>query len=144
MFHDRAKVANIEGNPVRMDIDEAGRMIGIPLIINVVLDGDKRPVQLLAGEPVAVCQAGAATCAAIYGVAVPEKFDIAIASCGGHPKDITLYQAQKGLAHAAASRQARRKDPAARGLSPGVGDDVYFEYVSRFPTPEAALADFKG
>lgn len=143
MFHDRAKVANIEGNPVRMDIDEAGRMIGIPLIINVVLDGDKRPVQLLAGEPVAVYQAGAATCAAIYGVAVPEKFDIAIASCGGHPKDITLYQAQKGLAHAAQAVKPGGKILLLAACPQGVGDDVYFEYVSRFPTPEAALEDFK-
>jgi len=143
MFHDQAKVANIQGNPVRMDIDEAGRMIGIPLIINVVLDGDKRPVRLLAGEPVAVCQAGASTCAAIYGVTVPEKFDIAIASCGGHPKDITLYQAQKGLAHAAQAVKPGGKILLLAACSQGVGDDVYFEYVSRFPTPEASLEDFK-
>jgi nickel-dependent lactate racemase len=126
-----------------MDIDEAGRMIGIPLIINVVLDGDKRPVQILAGEPVAVYQAGAATCAAIYGVAVPEKFDIAIASCGGHPKDITLYQAQKGLAHAAQAVKPGGMILLLAACPQGVGDDVYFEYVARFPTPEAALEDFK-
>jgi len=143
MFHDRAKVANIEGNPVRMDIDEAGRMIGIPLVINVVLDGDKRPVQVLAGEPVAVYQAGASTCAKIYGVVVPEKFDIAIASCGGHPKDITLYQAQKGLAHAAQAVKPGGKILLLAACPQGVGDDVYFDYVSRFPTPEAALEDFK-
>lgn len=144
MFHDRAKVAVIEGNPVRMDIDEAGNMIGIPLIINVVLDGNKCPVQILAGEPVAVYQAGAATCGKIYGVPVPEKFDIAIASCGGHPKDITLYQAQKGLAHAAQAVKPGGKILLLAACPQGVGDDVYLEYVSRFATPEAALEDFKG
>ncbi|NQU03476.1 MAG: DUF2088 domain-containing protein, partial [Syntrophaceae bacterium] len=38
MFDEKAHVANIEGNPVRLDIDEAGNMIGIPLVVNVVLD----------------------------------------------------------------------------------------------------------
>ncbi len=143
MFHDLARVANIEGNPVRADIDEAGRMIGIPMVINVVLDGDKRPVQLLAGEPVAVYRTGAATCAAIYGVAVPDPFDMAVASCGGHPKDITLYQAQKGLAHAAQAVKPGGKILLLAACPQGVGDDVYFEYASRFPTPQAALEDFK-
>jgi nickel-dependent lactate racemase len=144
MFHEQAKVANIEGNPVRLDIDEAGQMIGIPLIVNVVLDGDKRPVQILAGEPVSVYRAGADTCAKLYGVHVQEKFDIAIASCGGHPKDITLYQAQKGLAHAAQAVRPGGKILLLAACPQGVGDDVYFEYVSRFATPEAALEDFKG
>ena len=144
MFHDRAKVANIDGNPVRMDIDEAGRMIGLQMIVNVVLDGEKRPVRILAGEPEAVYRAGAETCAKIYGVAVSEKFDIAVASCGGHPKDITLYQAQKGLAHAAQAVKPGGKILLIAACPQGVGDDVYFEYVSRFPTPEAALEDFKG
>lgn len=143
MFHEKAKVANIEGNPVRLDIDEAGRMIGIPLVINVVLDGEKKPVQVLAGDPVAVYQAGAETCAKIYGVPVPEKFDMAIASCGGHPKDITLYQAQKGLAHAAQAVKPGGKILLLAACPQAVGDDVYFDYVSRFETPEAALADFR-
>jgi nickel-dependent lactate racemase len=143
MFHEKAKVANIEGNPVRLDIDEAGGMIGIPLVVNVVLDAEKRPVQVLAGEPVAVYRAGAVTCAKIYGVAVPEKFDIAIASCGGHPKDITLYQAQKGLAHAAQAVKPGGKILLLAACPQQVGDDVYFDYVSRFRTPEEALADFK-
>jgi nickel-dependent lactate racemase len=45
----------------------------------------------------AVLKEGAKTGAALYGVAIEHKFDIVIASCGGHPKDISLYQAQKGL-----------------------------------------------
>ncbi|MDD4997350.1 MAG: transcriptional regulator, partial [Syntrophales bacterium] len=77
------------------------------------------------------------------GVAVSEKFDIAVASCGGHPKDITLYQAQKGLAHAAQAVKPGGKILLVAACPQGVGDDVYFEYVSRFPTPEAALEDFK-
>ncbi len=144
MFNEKARVANIVGNPVRSDIDEAGDLIGIDLVINVVLDTCKRIVKLLAGEPKAVCQEGAKICAALYGVAIQEKFDIAVASCGGYPKDINLYQAQKGLAHTAQAVKPGGKILLMAACPQGVGDEAYFQYVSRFPTPDAVLEDFKG
>lgn len=143
MFNEKARVANIEGNPVRSDIDDAGDLIGIPLVINVVLDASNRVVNLLVGEPKAVYQEGAKTCAALYGVAIREKFDIAVASCGGHPKDINLYQAQKGLAHTAQAVKPGGKILLIAACPQGIGDEVYFEYVSKFPTPEAVIEDFK-
>jgi len=143
MFHEKASVASIEGNPVRSDIDEAGGLVGIPLVINVVLNASNRVVKLLAGEPVAVFQEGAKTCAAVYGVAIQEKFDIAVASCGGYPKDINLYQAQKGLAHAAQAVKPGGKILLMAACPQGVGSEVYYEYVLRFPTPEAALEGFR-
>jgi len=143
MFNEKACVANIEGNPVRSDIDEAGNLIGIPLVINVVLDASNRVVNLLVGEPKAVYQEGAKICTALYGMAIRESFDIAVASCGGHPKDMNLYQAQKGLAHAAQSVKPGGKILLVAACSQGVGDEVYFEYVSKFPTPETVLDDFK-
>ncbi len=143
MFNEKARVANIEGNPVRSDIDEAGDLIGVDLVTNVVLDTAKRIVRLLVGEPKAVCQEGAKTCAALYGVTLQEKFDIAVASCGGYPKDINLYQAQKGLAHAALAVRPGGKILLMAACPQGVGDEAYFGYVSRFPTPDAVLEDFK-
>ena len=142
MFNENARVANIEGNPVRSDIDEAGDLIGIHLVINVVLDASKRIVKLLVGEPKVICQEGAKACSALYGVGIKERFDIAIASCGGHPKDINLYQAQKGLAHAALAVKPGGKILLMGACPQGVGDEVYFDYVSRFTTPEAVLEDF--
>lgn len=143
MFNEKARVANIEGNPVRSDIDEAGDLIGIDCVINVVLDTSGRIVRLLIGAPKVVCQEGANTCAALYGVAIQDKFDIAVASCGGYPKDINLYQAQKGLAHAAQAVKPGGKILLIAACPQGVGDAVYFDYVSRFPSPEAVLDDFK-
>ncbi len=143
MFDKNAHVANIDGNSVRLDIDEAGDMIGIPLVVNVVLDASNRIVKLLAGESVAVYRDGARTCAALYGVAIDEKFDIVVASCGGYPKDLNMYQAQKGFAHAALAVKPGGKILVLAQCPQGVGDDVYFDYVEQFPTPEAVLADFK-
>jgi nickel-dependent lactate racemase len=143
MFHDDARVGVLEGNPVREDLNEAGSMIGIDLAVNLIMAPSKEVVQILAGDPLDMLMQGAETCAALYGVAIDEEYDIVIASCGGYPKDICLYQAQKGLNLAS---QAVRKGGHILLLAAstqGVGDDVYFDYVSQFTSPEEVLSDFK-
>ncbi len=143
MFHDDARVGVLAGNPVREDLNEAGTMIGIDLAVNLIMAPSKEVVQILAGDPMEMLTQGAETCAALYGVAIDEEYDIVIASCGGYPKDICLYQAQKGLNLAS---QAVRKGGHILLLAAstqGVGDDVYFDYVSQFTSPEEVLADFK-
>ncbi len=143
MFDPNARVGVMEGNPVREDLDEAGGMIGIDLAINVVLDADKKVVDLLAGAPGEVLKKGARTCAQIYGVEVDRKFDIVIASCGGYPKDISLYQAQKGLNLASQAVKRGGKILLLAACPQGVGDDIYFDYVCQFATPEEVLEDFQ-
>ena len=118
-------------------------MVGIHLAVNVVLDADKNAVWLHAGDPDAVLQDGARVCAAVYGVAISEKFDIVIASCGGYPKDICLYQAQKGLNHASIAAKPGGKILLLAACPQGVGDDAYYNYVCQFATPEEVLEDFR-
>jgi nickel-dependent lactate racemase len=143
MFFDGARVGRIAENPVREDLNEAGEMVGIHLALNVVLDAEKNIVQMLAGKPLEVLKKGAETCSAVYGVCIAEKFDIVIASCGGHPKDICLYQAQKGLNLASQALSPGGHILLLAASPQGVGDDIYFDYVSQFTTPEEVLSDFK-
>lgn len=143
MFRDGARVGRITGNPVREDLNEAGELVGIQLAVNVVLNAEKNIVGLLAGLPLEVLQKGAETCSAVYGVGIDEKFDIVIASCGGHPKDICLYQAQKGLNLASQALRPGGQILLLAASPQGVGDDIYFDYVSRFTTPEEVISDFK-
>ncbi len=143
MFHEDARVGVLQGNPVREDLNEAGGMVRIDLAVNIIMAPPKEVIQVLAGDPLKMLVEGARTCAALYGVKIDEEFDIVIASCGGYPKDICLYQAQKGLNLAS---QAVRKGGHILLLAAstqGVGDDVYFDYVSQFTSPEEVLADFK-
>ncbi|MGD9331555.1 MAG: nickel-dependent lactate racemase [Desulfobacterales bacterium] len=143
MFDDNAQVGRLHGNPVREDLNEAGLMAGIDLALNCVLDADKRVVQMLSGPPLDVLEAGADTCARLYGVAIEEKFDIVVASCGGYPKDICLYQAQKGLNLASQAVKKNGHILLLAASPQGVGDDIYFDYVSQFTTPEEVLHDFR-
>lgn len=143
MFQDDAAVGVLHGNPVREDINEAGEMIGVDLAVNCVMSPSKEVVEVLVGRPLDTLRDGAKTCAGLYGVYVDRNFDILIASCGGYPKDICLYQAQKGLNMASRAVKKGGKILLLAASTKGVGDDVYFDYVSQFTSPEEVLADFK-
>ena len=96
-----AKLGVYEENPARQDVEEIGRMIGIDFAVNAILSPEKRIIKVLAGDPLAIMQRGIPEARRISQVAVAAPFDLMIASPGGHPKDINIYQSQKGLAHAA-------------------------------------------
>jgi nickel-dependent lactate racemase len=143
MSRPNAHVGQLKGNPVREDLTEAGEMVGIDLAVNFVLDPDKKVVHLTAGIPAQVLESCAATCAKVYGVAIEDKFDIVVASCGGYPKDICLYQAQKGLNLASQALKPGGHILLLAASPQGVGDDIYFDYVSQFTSPEEVIRDFK-
>jgi nickel-dependent lactate racemase len=143
MSQPNAQVGRLDGNPVREDLSEAGEMVGIDLAVNFVLDADKNVVSLAAGVPSRVLKACARVCAKVYGVAIDDKFDIVVASCGGYPKDICLYQAQKGLNLASQALKPGGHILLLAASPQGVGDDIYFDYVSQFTSPEEVIRDFK-
>ncbi|MES9996882.1 nickel-dependent lactate racemase [Desulfovibrio aminophilus] len=143
LFEPTARAGVLAENPVRQDLNEAGRLIGIQLAVNVVLSPAKRIVWLGAGDPEAVLAEGAKVCAGVYGVALDEPFDIVLASCGGHPKDICLYQAQKGLNMACQAARPGGRVLLLAECPGGVGDEVYHDYVRRFERPADVLADFR-
>ena len=95
MVEDTSVTGAIEGNRVRQDIEEAGAMLKIDFIVNVVLDEKKQIVRAVAGDCILAHREGCAFLDQIYKVPVEEKADIVIVSPGGFPKDINLYQAQK-------------------------------------------------
>ncbi len=142
MVDPAARVGNIKDNPARLDLNEAGRLIGIDLAINVCLNPSKQVVGLFAGEPVAVLMAGAAVSEQVYGLSYDEPYDLVIASCGGSPKDICLYQAQKGLNMASQCAREGGRILLLAACPQGVGDHLYHDYVRKFSTPQEQMQDF--
>jgi nickel-dependent lactate racemase len=92
-----AEPGRIEGNPVREEIEEAGRMAGVDLILNVVLNDRKEIVRVFAGDVFEAFAAGSRIVDEMYRVTVANRVDTVIVSTGGWPKDINLYQAQKAI-----------------------------------------------
>lgn len=100
MVDSRAAAGCLGGNPVRADIEEAGELVGIDFILNVVVDGEHTIVGAVAGDAVAAHRAGAALVAERSIVPLAERAEVVLVSAGGYPKDINLYQAQKALDNA--------------------------------------------
>ncbi|MBU0511881.1 MAG: nickel-dependent lactate racemase, partial [Chloroflexi bacterium] len=101
MTHPDSIIGEYETNPARQDIEEIGDKIVVHLALNAILNYSRQIVKALAGNPRAVMRAGVPLAKQNCQVAVPKPYDLMITSPGGYPKDINLYQAQKGLAHAA-------------------------------------------
>lgn len=95
-----ASAGQIEGNPVRLDLEEGAAMLGVDFILNVVVDGKHHIVGAVAGEVTAAHRAGCQMVAKRGLVPIPTRADIVLASAGGFPKDINFYQAHKALQNA--------------------------------------------
>ncbi|MGE5580273.1 MAG: nickel-dependent lactate racemase [Bacillota bacterium] len=95
-----AELGSYDNNPVRQDIEEAGKMIGVDFILNVVLDEKKNIVRAVAGDPVQALAEGREVVDRLYGIPIEREADIVVVSAGGRPKDVNLYQAQKALENA--------------------------------------------
>lgn len=100
MVCDNACAGLLEENPLRMDIEEAGKICGIHYIVNVVLDEHKQIIFATAGDATAAHRAGCRYLDALYRKPIRKQADIVLVSQGGAPKDQNLYQTQKALDNA--------------------------------------------
>ena len=79
---------------------ESAEKVGVDFNINVVTDENHQIIEIVAGELLASWQQGVDICNQIYICLIEKKADVVIASTGGYPKDINVYQAQKALDNA--------------------------------------------
>ncbi len=100
MVRPEACAGRLEGNPVREDIEESGKILGIDFIVNVVLNEKKEIIKCFSGDSVKAHREGCKFLDSFYAIPLKEKADIVLVSAGGFPKDINMYQAQKALDNA--------------------------------------------
>jgi nickel-dependent lactate racemase len=85
----------ITENPVRTEVEAIAKQVGLNAIFNVVLDKHSRLVRAFYGHPRLAHRAGVQVCETIYGVPIPGKAEVVVAS--SHPCDIEFWQAHKSL-----------------------------------------------
>ena len=100
MFDPNAVIGRLEGNPVYHDQVECTEMCRPSFLINVVLDEEKRFLEVFAGDYVEAHKEACKMVDKVYGAEVKQEADLVIASCGGFPKDINVYQLQKTMDNA--------------------------------------------
>ncbi len=130
MTHPASRLGEYETNPARQDVEEIGKKVGIHLALNAILSQNKQIVHVLAGDPRAVMRAGVLLSRQTSQVGVSTEYGLMISSPGGHPKDINVYQAQKGLAHAALITRTGGTIILAAACPEGTGSPHYEEWMS--------------
>jgi len=96
----RASFGKLKGNPVDDDFQEAVAFRRPDFMLNTILDENKKIVGVVAGDYRKAHEEGCKTVDRLFGSPVPEPGDLVIASCGGYPKDINLFQSHKTIENA--------------------------------------------
>lgn len=91
---------SVANNPMHADMIEMAEMVKPDFLFNVVLDAEGNFARFVAGHWLEAWEDGCKTVAEIFGVPIAEKADLVIASAGGFPKDINLYQGAKTIDNA--------------------------------------------
>ena len=137
-----ASLGVLEGNPLREDIDEIGRIAELDLIFNVVLNSKKEVVKAVFGDVFLAHRAGVEAARSALQVAIDKEADVVIASAGGYPKDINMYQAQKALLHSALAVREGGTIILCAECVEGIGSNLFVETMNLGNTPEQVLEEF--
>jgi nickel-dependent lactate racemase len=133
----------IEKNPVNLEMLEAAEKAGVDFILNVVTNSKKDIVEVVAGDCKDAWYAGVKTSAEMYHVPIEEKADVAIVSAGGYPKDINIYQAQKGLDNADYGTKDGGTIILIAECRAGLGEETFEDWVSNSKKPKDNLDRIK-
>jgi nickel-dependent lactate racemase len=95
--HPRADCGLLDGNPVHEENTWIGRHVGCDFIVNTVIDAERRPLQMVAGDMEQAFLAGVDFVRRVVVDTIPQPADVVVTSSAGYPLDTTFYQAVKGL-----------------------------------------------
>lgn len=98
-YYSAAEMLGQPDNPVRQEMEEVARRVGLRFIVNVVQDSNGKAVGVFAGDPVKAHREGCRLAAKVYGVAVAGQADIVISEA--FPTESELWLATKALQAAA-------------------------------------------
>lgn len=88
------------GNPMHEDMMEIAAFVKPDFLVNVVPNIEGEITEIFTGNWVSAWQQACQMAERIFGIPIEAQADIVIASAGGYPKDINLYQSQKTIDNA--------------------------------------------
>lgn len=128
--NDLARTANLHGNPVHQAILEAARMVTPDFLLNTVLTADKQIAKVFCGDLEQAHLAGCALAQELYTSPLAHPVDLAIVSCGGHPKDINFIQAHKALDYGVQAVKPGGTVILLAACPDGFGNATFFEWFN--------------
>ncbi len=143
MVEATSRAGEIEHNRLRRDLEEAADICGCDFILNVILSEDKRILRAVAGDHRAAHRAGCTFLDSLYKISVERRADLVIATPGGYPKDINLYQAQKALDNARHAVKPGGIIILAGACGEGFGEEVFGEWLLAAAKPQDLIERVK-
>ena len=136
IFDPAARIGKLEGNPVYHDQVEGVEMLRPSFLLNVVLNEKKEFLAVFAGDYIEAHLTGCRFVDEVYGAELDAPADLVIATCGGYPKDINVYQMQKTMDNAAVAVRDGGVVILLGECSEGTGSATYEDWMRRYQTPE--------
>jgi nickel-dependent lactate racemase len=131
--HPRADCGLLDGNPVHEENTRIAQMAGCDFIVNVCIDGQRRPLWVGAGDMIAAWHEGVRFVEGVVKVPVDRPCDVVVTSCAGYPLDTTWYQAIKGLTGAMPITRPGGTIVLAASLSQGLGSPEFQHRLADSP-----------
>lgn len=128
----KARTGNLDGNPVHEDMVEAAKLAKVDFVVNIVTNSKRELVQAFAGDLEQAFNAGVRLVDEMYKVPIEQRADIVVVSSGGHPHDINLFQAYKGIDNALNAVKRGGVIILAAECPEGHGNEVFREWTLKF------------
>ena len=142
-LHPEARTSVLDGNPVHEDMVEAARLAKVDLILNVVTNIKGEIVRAFAGDMEQAFYEGVKLVEEMYKVPVDRRADIVVASPGGHPADIDLYQAYKAIDNALDSVKRGGVIVLVAECLEGYGNEMFREWMTKFKDVKSVEKELK-
>jgi len=143
MVHHDAQAGNLKGNPVHEEMQEAAEKVGVDFNINVVTNEHHQIIEIVAGELYKSWLKGVEVCKKTYICPIKQKAEVIIASPGGYPKDINVYQAQKSLENAYQAVKTGGTIILLAECSEGYGEATFEKWIEEANTPDDIMKRLK-
>ncbi len=132
--HPNARTGVLDGNPVHEENTWIARRVGCDFIVNAVLDEQRRPLHLVAGDMEQAFLDGVRFVRDLVVDTLPEPVDIVVTTSAGHPLDTTYYQSVKGMVAALPIVKPGGTVILAAGMSQGIGSPDFQRVFRENPT----------
>ncbi len=133
----RCRAGALDGNPAHEDMVEGCRLVEPDFLVNLVLGPSGEVAQVVAGHWELAHREGCRIVDSILGAPLREPYDFIVASAGGHPFDIDLRQAHKGLENACRALRPGGRILYLAECPNGTGASAIDDFLWRHDSPEA-------
>ncbi|MCD4669716.1 MAG: nickel-dependent lactate racemase [Actinomycetia bacterium] len=121
----------LAANPVHIDMVQAARTVHVDFAVQIVRTGDGKISRIFSGELDDSFNQAVKHCREINSVPISRKADIVVASCGGHPKDRTLYQSQRAITTAVSAVRPGGLVVVFGQFADNIGNRLYEDWLSK-------------